>query len=81
MPARIRLNSHSQARLIGRGIDIGKVKEAILRPDATGPTHQGRTFARKKLEDGRVLEVVYYKRTDRKTNEYFIITVYYKDHL
>lgn len=81
MPVRIRLNTHSQARLIGRGIDIGRVKETILRPDATGPAHQGRMFARRKLENGRILEVIYYKRADRNTNEYFIITVYYTNHI
>jgi len=60
-----------------RGIQIEHVRTAINSPDFTKPTFQGRVLARKKIDEERVIEVIYYKDGFRDTNDIVIITALY----
>ncbi|MDB5266080.1 MAG: hypothetical protein JWM39_793 [Parcubacteria group bacterium] len=42
-------------------------------------TFEGRVKVRKKLANGKIIQVIYYKEDVRGTNDYFIITAYYID--
>lgn len=66
---------HFQFRLHERKLNIEDIKHAILMPDFENKGHQGRVVVRKEIE-GRILEVIYFKKK-HKSNEYVIITAYY----
>ena len=69
--------SHFQLRMMERGIDIDHVKRTIKNPDFTEPTFKGRILARKKIDEKRVLEVIYYMQGFKGANNPVIITAYY----
>lgn len=77
MPARLKLSVHAQTRITERGVDLAHIKRAILEPDFTNKSFEGRILSRKTLEDGRLIEVIYSKDGFRGTNDYFIVTAYY----
>ncbi len=64
-------------RLQERGIDMGQIKKTIMYPDFAGVANGGKLKARKKLENGVILEVIYAKDSYRGSNYYFIVTAYY----
>ncbi|MBI5004508.1 DUF4258 domain-containing protein [Candidatus Kaiserbacteria bacterium] len=69
--------NHFQVRMLERGISVDHVKSAIKNPDFTETVFQGRIKARKEIEDGRVIEVIYYRQGFKGANDYVIITAYY----
>lgn len=74
---KLRLTNHFRYRMEERGISIDHVKKAMLGPDKTESCGEGKKVARKLIE-GKVLEVVYFKEAFRdKKDEYVIVTAYY----
>ena len=78
MPMRLKLSVHAQTRMAEREFQIEHVRLAIREPDLAENTFEGRVKVTKELEDGRTIIVLYYKEDFRGTNDYFIITAYYK---
>ncbi len=72
---KIDVSLHAEYRLIARGIDIDNVKKVIRDPSQSTPQNDGRIKATKKLENGRILSIIYIKQ---KTN-FVIITGYYEN--
>lgn len=68
---------HFQHRMMERGIDVDHIKRAIKNPDFTEVTFEGRILVRKKIDDKRVIEVIYYKQGFKGANDPIIITAYY----
>lgn len=62
-----------------RELNIDHVKLAIREPDFTETTFQGRMKVRKELDDGRVLEVIYFREGFKDSNDHVVITAYYQD--
>jgi hypothetical protein len=62
-----------------RNINVQELRSAISSPDSTMRTFEGRVKVRKKLANGKIIQVIYYKEDVRGTNDYFIITAYYID--
>lgn len=77
MPLRLKFPPHFQDRMQERGIEVDHVRKAVNDPDFTKDTFQGRKLSRKKLEDGRTIEVIYFKDGFRNTNDIIIITAIY----
>ncbi len=78
---RLRFTAHFQSRLVERGIDVDHIKRAISSPDFTKHAFEGRVLVRKKVDDARVIEVIYFKWGTKKDVEYVIVTAYYPDNL
>lgn len=78
-PMRLKFPNHMQDTIQYRDIDIDHVKKAMREPTFTKQIDDGRVKACKQLEDGRAIVVIYYKESTKNTNDYFIITAYYKD--
>ncbi len=77
MPLRIKFPPHCQERIAERSLQIEHIKKAINEPDLQKVVFQGRVLVRKKIDEKRVLEVVYFKDGFRDTNDIIIITAIY----
>ena len=53
------------------------VKLALKNPDLQVPTYDGKIKVTKKLEDGRVLTVIYRMEGFKDANDYVLVTAYY----
>lgn len=69
----LRFSIHFQQKIIERGVNIDQLKKVIRNPDKFYVSFGGRIVARK-VEDDRILEIVYIKGSK---NEYIILTAYY----
>ena len=78
MPIRLKFPMHMQDRIQERGIQAEHLREAINNPDSTKQVFEGRIKILKTLEDGKEITVIYYREDFKGTNDYFIITAYYK---
>lgn len=63
--------------MVERGIDIDHVKQAVRNPDFTEPKENGRMLARKKIDEKRTIEVIYFKQRFRDNHDPVIVTAYY----
>lgn len=68
---------HFQYRMVERGIDVDHIKKAIKEPEFTEPTFNGRTLARREIDEKRVIEVIYYRQGFKGANDVVVITAYY----
>jgi uncharacterized DUF497 family protein len=73
---RIDLPDHAKCRLLERNIDISNIKKVINSPQKAESVWDDRLKKKSKLDNGKVLEVVYKKITKNKV---IIITAYYED--
>lgn len=60
-----------------RGIDIDHVRKAINSPDFTKETFEHRILVRKRVDENRVIEVIYFRDGFRDSRDYIIITAYF----
>ncbi len=60
-----------------RVIQAEHVRAAIMKPDFSKQSFDGRTEAYKVLADGREITVIYAKNNFKGTNDCYIITAYY----
>ena len=63
--------------MMERGINIDHVKRAVKSPDFTKRNADGSTLVRKKVENKRVIEVVYRERVLSGKQGLVMITAYY----
>lgn len=60
-----------------RGIDVDHIRKAINTPDFTKETFKHRILVRKKIDEMRTIEVIYFKDGFRDSNDHIIITAYF----
>ena len=77
MPLRIKFPPHCQERINERSLQIEHIRKAINEPDLQKSTFKGRVLVRKKIDEERVIEVIYFKDGFRDTNDIVIITAVY----
>ncbi|MDE1965821.1 MAG: DUF4258 domain-containing protein [Patescibacteria group bacterium] len=77
MPLRLKFPPHFQERMAERGIQVEHVRSVIQDPDLQESTFQGRIRVRKRIDESRVIEVIYFKDGFRDTNDIVIITAIY----
>lgn len=76
---RLKFPNHAQDMLQYRNINVDDLKKAIRDPDFTKPLDDGRLKVCKQVGEGKAITVVYYKESTKGTNDYLIITAYYKN--
>lgn len=74
---RLKLTKHFQDMIQYRSIDMDHVKKAIKNPEFTKQLTNGRIMARKKVGNGKTIEVIYCKEGFRNSNDHLVITAYY----
>lgn len=78
MPIRLKLTKHFQARQVERRIDLEHVRQAILHPDSQEPAFDGKVKVRKRVTEGKTIEVIYFNDGFRDApNDRIIVTAYY----
>ena len=73
----IKVTNHFADRMEMRCINMDHVKLALKNPDLQVPTYDGKIKVTKKLEDGRVLTVIYRMEGFKDANDYVLVTAYY----
>jgi len=66
--------------MVERSIDVDHLKQAIKNPDFTETVFQGRVLVRKRIDEKRTIEVIYYRQGFRDADDYVIVTAYYASH-
>lgn len=78
MVIRLKLTQHFQARMLERGIEIDHVRQAITSPDTEEQVFDGRTKVRKRIDDSKEIEVIYFRDGFRgNENDRIVVTAYY----
>lgn len=74
---KVSLSDHAKVSLLIRDIDFQRVKHVLIHSKEHSPAAGGRSKARMRLDDGRVLEVIY----KYQKSACIVITAYYDDNL
>lgn len=74
---RLKFPNHMQDMIQYRGLSVDDVRLAIMDPDFTEETFQGRTKVCKELETGKFIKVMYYKDGFKNTQDFIVVTAYY----
>ncbi len=77
MPLRLKFPIHCQERIADRTLQIEHIRKAINEPDLQKVTFKDRVLVRKKIDEERVIEVIYYRDGFKDTNDIIIITAIY----
>ena len=73
---KIELTDHAEYRLLERNIDLSRIRKIINSPSKAISAGDGLIKKKDKLDDGKILEVIYKQLTK---NKFLICTAYYEN--